>query len=203
MARRVATLTRARTRDGGVPRSKGGTTQDLGCTGGSGTEGARHMFDEFPHPGTRSTASTRPDRRPTTSSIRRLPVVFGLAFVIISIVHLSDRKFSEGYNPCCYQYASQGYLTDRFFLKFIDLIPEDLWHQLRCLVLNESDENHLVLCSNKHALELLVQQRYMQKDKLTEPEGHSMMYEFAERALDESISGKLKDYISQVSTTCV
>lgn len=30
-----------------------------------------------------------------------------------------------------------------------------------------------------------------------------MMYELAERALDESISGKLKDYISQVSTTCV
>jgi hypothetical protein len=36
------------------------------------------------------------------------------------------------------------------------------------------------------------------KEKLAGPEGHVVMYELAERALDESISGKLKDYISQV-----
>jgi hypothetical protein len=36
------------------------------------------------------------------------------------------------------------------------------------------------------------------KEKVAGPEGHAMMYELAERALDESISGKLKDCISQV-----
>jgi hypothetical protein len=36
------------------------------------------------------------------------------------------------------------------------------------------------------------------KEKVAGPEGHTMMYELAERALDESISGKLKDCISQV-----
>nr|AAM92820.1 hypothetical protein [Oryza sativa Japonica Group]AAP54427.1 Rf1 protein, mitochondrial precursor, putative [Oryza sativa Japonica Group] len=50
MARRVTTLTRARTRarGGGVPSAQGGTTQDLGRAGGSGTEGARHVLDELP-----------------------------------------------------------------------------------------------------------------------------------------------------------
>jgi len=36
------------------------------------------------------------------------------------------------------------------------------------------------------------------KEKVAGPEGHFMMYELAERALDESISGKIKDHISQV-----
>ncbi|XP_062189712.1 uncharacterized protein LOC133892778 [Phragmites australis] len=97
----------------------------------------------------------------------------GFAFVVISIVHLAGGKISG----------------------------EDLWHQLKRLGLNENDENYLVLGNNKQALELLVQQRYLLKEKLTGPEGHDMMYALAERALDESISGKLKDYISQVVST--
>nr|CAB3451937.1 unnamed protein product [Digitaria exilis]CAB3455692.1 unnamed protein product [Digitaria exilis] len=66
------------------------------------------------------------------------------------------------------------------------------------LGLHETDENHPVLGNNKQALELLVQQRYLLKEKLAGPEGHVMMYELAERALDENISGKIKDDISQV-----
>ncbi|XP_062187512.1 uncharacterized protein LOC133890904 [Phragmites australis] len=97
----------------------------------------------------------------------------GFAFVVISIVHLAGGKISE----------------------------EDLWHQLKRLGLNQNDENHPVLGNNKKTLELLVQQRYLLKEKLAGPEGHAMMYELAERALDESISGKLKDYISQVGST--
>ncbi|KAL6880557.1 hypothetical protein ACP4OV_012122 [Aristida adscensionis] len=97
----------------------------------------------------------------------------GFAFVVISIVHLAGGKISE----------------------------EDLWHQLKRLGLNDNDENHPVLGNNKQALEHLVQQRYLLKEKLTGPEGHFMMYELAERALDESIMGKLKDYISQVVST--
>jgi hypothetical protein len=40
--------------------------------------------------------------------------------------------------------------------------------------------------------------RYLLKEKIAGPEGHFMSYELAERALDESISSKLKEYISQV-----
>ncbi|TVU41376.1 hypothetical protein EJB05_14884 [Eragrostis curvula] len=99
----------------------------------------------------------------------------GFAFVVISIVHLSGGKISE----------------------------EDLWHQLKRLGLNENDENHPAFGNNKQALEHLVQQRYLLKEKITGPEVHAMMYELAERALDESISGKLKDYISQNVCLCL
>ncbi|ONK56799.1 uncharacterized protein A4U43_C10F13110 [Asparagus officinalis] len=39
--------------------------------------------------------------------------------------------------------------------------------------------------------------RYLQKEKTSGPDGNSVMYELAERALHESISIKLKDYIAQ------
>ncbi|XP_020105155.1 melanoma-associated antigen 4-like [Ananas comosus] len=94
----------------------------------------------------------------------------GFAFVVVGIVHLAGSKISE----------------------------ENLWHQLRWLGLNESDENHPVFGNSKQTLEMLVQQRYLQKEKVAGPEGNNLMYDLAERALDESISGKLKDYISQV-----
>ncbi|XP_072981971.1 uncharacterized protein [Typha latifolia] len=93
----------------------------------------------------------------------------GFAFVVISIVHLAGGKISE----------------------------ENLWHQLRRVGLIETDENHPLFGNSKQTLEILVQQRYLQKEKVAGPEGHTVMYELAERALDQSISGKLKDYISQ------
>ncbi|XP_072981981.1 uncharacterized protein [Typha latifolia] len=94
----------------------------------------------------------------------------GFAFVVISIVHLAGGKISE----------------------------ENLWHQLRRVGLIETDENHPLFGNSKQTLEILVQQRYLQKEKVAGPEGHTVMYELAERALDQSISGKLKDYISQI-----
>ncbi|WOK96249.1 non-structural maintenance of chromosomes element [Canna indica] len=94
----------------------------------------------------------------------------GFTFVVISIVHLAGGKISE----------------------------ENLWHHLRRLGLNESDESHAVFGNTKLTLEILVQQRYLQKEKVNCPEGNTMMYELAERALDESITEKLKDYIAQV-----
>ncbi|KAJ1287757.1 hypothetical protein BS78_02G034800 [Paspalum vaginatum] len=97
----------------------------------------------------------------------------GFAFAVLAIIQLAGGKMSE----------------------------EDLWHQLKRLGLNDNDENHPVFGNNKQTLELLVQQRYLLKEKLAGPEGHAMMYELAERALDESISGKLKDHISQIVGT--
>ncbi|CAN6236865.1 unnamed protein product [Urochloa humidicola] len=95
------------------------------------------------------------------------------SFTAITLVHLAGGKISE----------------------------EDLWRQLKRVGLNENDENHSVFGNNKKALELLVQQRYLLKEKLAGPEGHVVMYELAERALDETISGILKDYISRIVGT--
>lgn len=42
--------------------------------------------------------------------------------------------------------------------------------------------------------------RYLQKDKINGPEGNTLYYELAERALDGPINGRIKEYISQVVT---
>ncbi|KAK4795343.1 hypothetical protein SAY86_013337 [Trapa natans] len=94
----------------------------------------------------------------------------GLAFVVISIVHLTGGKISE----------------------------ENLWHHLKRLGLHDSDENHPDFGNMKQALETLVQQRYLQKDKIVSPEGSTVFYELAERSLDGNVNGKIKEYISQV-----
>ena len=41
--------------------------------------------------------------------------------------------------------------------------------------------------------------RYLQKDKQSGPEGNTLIYELAERALDSQVTASLKDCISQVS----
>lgn len=94
----------------------------------------------------------------------------GFAFVVISIVHLSGGKIAE----------------------------ESLWHQLRRMGLGENDENHPVFGNAKQALEALVQQRYLQKDKVNGPEGNTFFYELAERALDRPVSEKIKEYIEEI-----
>ncbi|KAK9271400.1 hypothetical protein L1049_026990 [Liquidambar formosana] len=94
----------------------------------------------------------------------------GFTFVVISIVHLAGGKIPE----------------------------ENLWHHLRRMGLFESDESHPVLGNIKQALEALVQQRYLQKDKVNGPEGNTLFYELAERALDGTVSEKIKEYISEI-----
>ncbi|GAB2294113.1 hypothetical protein Dimus_028332 [Dionaea muscipula] len=97
----------------------------------------------------------------------------GLTFVIISIVHLAGGRISE----------------------------EDLWHHLRRLVLQEKDESHPVFGNTKLSLEALVQQRYLQKGKVHGPEGNTIMFELAERALDGPISQQIKEHISKIVNT--
>ncbi|XP_050236834.1 14-3-3-like protein GF14 iota isoform X2 [Mercurialis annua] len=94
----------------------------------------------------------------------------GFTFVVISIVHLAGGK----------------------------VIEENLWHHLRRMGLHEIDESHPVLGNMKQALEMLVQQRYLQKDKVNGPEGSILVYELAERALDGSVNKRIKEYISQI-----
>ncbi|KAK4860176.1 hypothetical protein QYF36_018709 [Acer negundo] len=94
----------------------------------------------------------------------------GFTFVILSIVQLAGGKIAE----------------------------ENVWHHLKRMGLSESDTNHPVLGNVKQALETLVQQRYLQKDKVSGPEGNILFYELAERALDGPVNQKIKDYISQI-----
>ncbi|XAR63229.1 hypothetical protein NMG60_11023098 [Bertholletia excelsa] len=94
----------------------------------------------------------------------------GFAFVVISIVYLAGGRMEE----------------------------ETLWHHLRRLGLIETDENHPVLGNIKQDLEALVQQRYLQKEKANGPEGNTLFYELAERALDGPVNEKVKQYISQI-----
>ncbi|WJX23472.1 hypothetical protein P8452_12677 [Trifolium repens] len=96
----------------------------------------------------------------------------GFTFVIISIVHLAGGKIPE----------------------------ESLWSQLNRMSLSDTEAKHPVLGNVKEALELLVQQRYLQKDKVHGPEGNTIYYELAERASAGPIHDKVKEYISQIMT---
>ncbi|XP_059283300.1 uncharacterized protein LOC132036904 isoform X1 [Lycium ferocissimum] len=90
--------------------------------------------------------------------------VTALTFVVTSIVKLAGGKINE----------------------------ENLWHQLRRLGLSETDESHPVHGNVKLALEAIVQQRYLHKEKVNGPEGHTTFSELAERALDEPINDGMK-----------
>lgn len=94
----------------------------------------------------------------------------GFAFVAISIVHLAGGKLPE----------------------------ENLWHHLKRMGLSEDEDNHPVLGNVKQAIEALVRQRYLQKEKVNGPDGNTVFYELAERALDGPITEKIKQYISQI-----
>ncbi|KAL9234270.1 hypothetical protein vseg_009158 [Gypsophila vaccaria] len=99
----------------------------------------------------------------------------GFSFVVVGIVHLAGGKISE----------------------------ENLWQHLRRLGLEQNDENHPTLGNVKLLLETLVQQRYLQKEKVSGAEGNTVMYELAERALDDEVNQKIKDYVSQIISTDV
>ncbi|KAG0501994.1 hypothetical protein HPP92_002066 [Vanilla planifolia] len=96
--------------------------------------------------------------------------ISGLNFVVISIVHLAGGKISE----------------------------ENLWHQLRRMGLSDYDEDHPIFGSTKQALDSIVQQRFLQKGKVNDPEGNTIIYELAERALEGSVNEKLKNYVAQI-----
>ncbi|KAJ7961941.1 Melanoma-associated antigen G1 [Quillaja saponaria] len=94
----------------------------------------------------------------------------GFTFVIVSIVHLAGGKIEE----------------------------ESLWNHMNQMGLSKSEESHPILGNIKQALEALIQQRYLQKVKVNGPEGNTLYYELAERALDEDFNRRIKEYISQI-----
>ncbi|KAL2536558.1 MAGE protein [Forsythia ovata] len=96
--------------------------------------------------------------------------VTGFTFVVISIIHVAGGKITE----------------------------ENLWHHLRRLGLYENEESHPMLGNIKLALEGLVQLRYLQKEKVNGPEGSTLYYELAERALDGALGDRIKEYVSQI-----
>ncbi|KAL0411717.1 UNVERIFIED_CONTAM: hypothetical protein Slati_3761400 [Sesamum latifolium] len=78
------------------------------------------------------------------------------------------------------------------------LASKSFWHHLRRLGLHENEENHPDFANTKLALEALVHKRYLQKEKVSGPEGSSVYYELAERALDGTINDRIKEYVSQI-----
>lgn len=49
-----------------------------------------------------------------------------------------------------------------------------------------------------HYLILALNCRYLQKEKVNGPEGNTVFYELAERALDASVNDRIKEYVAQV-----
>ncbi|XP_078444639.1 melanoma-associated antigen G1-like protein isoform X2 [Wolffia australiana] len=96
--------------------------------------------------------------------------ITGFVFVVVSLVHLAGGRISS----------------------------EDLWHHLMRLGLDENNEKHPIFGNMKHALESLVQQRYLQKVKAG-TEGNALIYELAERALDQPFFEKHKNCIEQMA----
>ncbi|XP_071718288.1 uncharacterized protein [Rutidosis leptorrhynchoides] len=94
----------------------------------------------------------------------------GLTFVVIGIVHLAGGKITE----------------------------ESLWHHLGRLGLSQDDERHIEFGNTKQAIETLVQQRYLQKDKTNGPEGLTLYYELAERGLNTTSNSSFKEALSQI-----
>jgi hypothetical protein len=56
--------------------------------------------------------------------------------------------------------------------------------------------------SSKSLSSLFLFSRYLQKDKISGPEGNTLVYELAERALDGPVNERVKEYISQVLYRC-
>ncbi|MCL7034839.1 hypothetical protein MKW94_003085 [Papaver nudicaule] len=77
------------------------------------------------------------------------------------------------------------------------ITEEILWQHLKRVGLYETDQAHPVFEDVKQALESLVLQRFLQKNKVNGPEGNALVYELAEKALDESVYARMKEYISQ------
>uniref|UniRef100_A0A3Q7ID03 MAGE domain-containing protein n=1 Tax=Solanum lycopersicum TaxID=4081 RepID=A0A3Q7ID03_SOLLC len=96
--------------------------------------------------------------------------VNALTFVVTSIVRLAGGKINE----------------------------ENLWHHLRRLGLSETDESHPVYGNLKLALEAIVQQRYLHKERVNGPEGNATFYELAERSLDGPINDGMKEHIAKI-----
>eukprot|EP00249_Psilotum_nudum_P010286 c22451_g1_i1 orf=348-974(-) len=78
-------------------------------------------------------------------------------------------------------------------------IPEEtLWLHLRRLGIKQEEEMHPVFGDIKQCLEALIKQRYIQKEKSSNPEGDTFVYELAEKALDNPVKAKLQGFISQM-----
>ncbi|XP_024961400.1 melanoma-associated antigen 8 isoform X1 [Cynara cardunculus var. scolymus] len=97
----------------------------------------------------------------------------GFTFVVIGIVYLAGGKITE----------------------------ENLWQHLGRLGLSQDDERHTIFGNTKQAVETLVQQRYLQKDKSNGPEGLTLYYELAERGLQATTSSSFKESLSQIVTS--
>lgn len=81
------------------------------------------------------------------------------------------------------------------------LVQQRLEFQIGWIFHNVSFNRSLMMLLNKaesRIYPLAFIYRYLQKDKVNGPEGNTLFYELAERALDEPVNGRIKEYVSQV-----
>lgn len=71
------------------------------------------------------------------------------------------------------------------------------------LIFLQSSPGILGQFKDDNAVGKLFRSRYIQKEKMTGHDGDGIVYELAERALDESFQRRYEEFMSKVSLLCV
>lgn len=94
----------------------------------------------------------------------------GFAVVVVSVLQLAGDRVSE----------------------------ETLWTQLRRMGINEFDNSHPLFGNIKEAINTLVKQRYVRKEKVSSSDGDTWVYDLAERALVERFKNDVQTFIAKI-----
>lgn len=78
-------------------------------------------------------------------------------------------------------------------------VPEEiLYAQLKRMGINEFDNDHPLFGNIKMAIETLVKQRYIRKEKVSSSDGDTWVLDLAERSLDERFKNEVQTFIGNV-----
>lgn len=80
-----------------------------------------------------------------------------------------------------------------------DRVPEDtLWTQLRRMGINEVDTSHPVFGNIREAIQTLVKQRYIRKEKVASNDVDTWVFDLAERAQDANFKTQVQAFIGKI-----
>lgn len=78
-------------------------------------------------------------------------------------------------------------------------VPEEtLWTQLKRMGIHECDNSHPVFGNVKEAIQTLVRQRYIRKEKVPSNDGDTWVFDLAERALDARFKAQVQAFIGKI-----
>ncbi|RVW12824.1 hypothetical protein CK203_113439 [Vitis vinifera] len=116
----------------------------------------------------------------------------GFTFVIVSIVYLAGGKIAEAW--MCMWLEPESVLESgpsaQTYYRCGESIADGPLASYEADGLYENEENHPVL-GNISRIGSTCPAKVLQKDKVNGPEGNTLFYELAERALDEAIGKKI------------